>query len=49
MMGKPFYYAGLAPDMLRNLLIEIGFEIEFFELDYQEEDTRKGLVAVVRK
>ena len=49
MMGKPFYYAGVAPDVLRNSLIEMGFEIELFELDYQEEDMKKGLVAVVRK
>ena len=49
MMGKPFYYAGLAPDVLRNSLIEMRFKIDLFELDYQEEDMRKGLVAVVRK
>jgi hypothetical protein len=49
MMGKPLYYAGLAPEMLRGSLLEMGFKIEFFELDYREEDMSKGLVAIARK
>lgn len=49
MMGKPFYYAGLAPDVLRSWLVEVGFKIDFFALDYREDDMRKGLVAIVWK
>lgn len=49
MMGHTFYYSALSKDFLCDLLVKLGFTIEYTHDDFIERGTHRTLVVLAKK
>lgn len=49
MFGHPFYYSSLSKERLLDMLIRLGFQLEYSHEDFREKGSHRELVVLVKR